>query len=422
VIGQIVGKYRIAEQIGEGGMGMVYRAEHVVLGSPAAIKMLLPRWTRNRQVVDRFFTEARAASAIRHVGIVEVFDSGLLPSGQAYIAMELLEGMSLGELIERERALPPVLAVAIGGQILGALDAAHVVGVIHRDLKPDNIQLVYDASAPGALRAKLLDFGIAKLLLGDDSKRAATRGGVLLGTPAYMSPEQCTGAGVDARSDLYAAGCILFEMLTGAPPFDGQTSADIVSMHLHDPPPRLRSINGSLPVELDQLIERMLAKEPARRSPSAAWALAHLERAPLDPVVLPAMLPPPRPPRALSIGLPGAALAVSLPAPLPLPPPGWAGRMPGTRTPVMSDSGNFDGYRGSRGAVDAARAASTTDGRAGESGQMSMSDLPVWRRKLPLVVIVVAILLALVAVLVIGHSAELPPPPPLPEPGAAPTR
>ena len=418
MIGQVVGKYRIAEQIGEGGMGMVYRAEHVVLGSPAAIKMLLPRWTQHRQVVDRFFTEARAASSIRHVNIVQVFDSGLLANGQAYIAMELLEGMSLGELIERERALPPALAVAIGGQILGALDAAHVVGVIHRDLKPDNIQLVHDASAPAALRAKLLDFGIAKLLLGDDSKRAATRGGVLLGTPAYMSPEQCSGAGVDARSDLYAAGCILFEMLTGDTPFDGPTSADIVSMHLHDTPPRLRSINASLPVELDQLIDRMLAKDPARRSPSAAWALAHLERSPLDPVELPPMLPPPPPRRALSVGLPSAALAVFLPAPVPIPPAGWGGRMPGTRTPVMSDSGNWpdasgqglrEGERGERGA-------SMTDGRSGESGQMSqsMSDLPVWRRKLPLIVVVVAILLALLAVLVIGQSAELPPPPPPP--------
>jgi serine/threonine protein kinase len=288
VIGQVVAKYRIAEKIGEGGMGAVYRAEHVVLGSPAAIKILLPQWTRNRQVVDRFFTEARAASSIRHVGIVQVFDSGRLPSGQAYIVMELLQGLGLGELLLDQGVLAPRLALAIGGQILAALDAAHVMGVIHRDLKPDNIQLVRDPSAPSSLRVKLLDFGVAKLLY--DEGRAVTRAGQLLGTPSYMSPEQCAGLPVDARSDLYAVGCMLFEMLTGRAPFDQEGSGDIVALHLHQPPPRLRSVNPALPVELEQLIDRMLAKAPAQRTPSAGWALAALERAALD-----ALLPGPPP-------------------------------------------------------------------------------------------------------------------------------
>jgi eukaryotic-like serine/threonine-protein kinase len=418
VIGQLVGKYRIAEPIGEGGMGMVYRAEHVVLGSPAAIKLLLPRWTRNRQIVDRFFTEARAASAIRHVGIVQVFDSGLLPNGQAYIAMEMLEGISLGELLDRERALPPALASAICCQILAALDAAHVVGVIHRDLKPDNIQLVHDASAPASLRVKLLDFGIAKLLLdnvGAAGRRAVTSGGVLLGTPAYMSPEQCRASAVDSRSDLYAAGCILFEMLTGAQPFDGETSTDIVTKHLHDPPPKLRSINPSLPVELEQLIERMLAKDPARRAPSAAWSLATLERVPLESIeTVRQMLPPPPPRRAASLGLPASAFGVVLPdTPLPegvarLSAMAAMGRDPRTRTPVMSDSGTFAGYRLPSGGP---------GGRFRPSAEMSaasMSAMPAWRRKLPLIIVVVAVLIALVVILVIGHSGELPPLPPPP--------
>lgn len=411
MLGQVVGKYRIAEQIGEGGMGMVYRAEHIVLGSPAAIKMLLPRWTQHRQVVDRFFTEARAASAIRHVGIVQVFDSGLLPNGQAYIAMELLEGMSLGDLLDRERSLPPALASAICCQILAALDAAHVVGVIHRDLKPDNIQLVHDASAPASLRVKLLDFGIAKLLqdsvaAAGGGRRAATRGGVLLGTPAYMSPEQCRAGNVDARSDLYATGCILFEMLTGAPPFDGETGPDIVAKHLHDAPPKLRSINASLPVEMEQLITRMLAKDPAQRAPSAAWSLATLERVPLDAIEqLPPMLPPPVPRRAASVGLPAAALAVVLPdTPLPeamahLSAMASMGRDPRTRTPVMSESGNFAAYTSNRPSAEMAAAS------------MSMS-IPTWRRKLPLIVVVVALVIAAAAILLIGQSGELPVPAP----------
>ena len=397
MIGTAVGHYRVIARLSAGGMGVVYRAEHELLGKPAAIKVLHPELTTNRDIVDRFFTEAKATTSIRHVGIVEVFDSGLLPNGQAFIAMELLEGLSLGELLERERSLPPQLAAEICLQVLAALDAAHVVGVIHRDLKPDNIQLVHDASSPARLRAKILDFGIAKLLLGDEGKRAATRGGMLLGTPSYMSPEQCRGELVDARSDLYAAGCILFEMLTGEPPFDGETSQDIVSKHLREPPPRLRAINAALPPELDQLIARMLAKELERRAPSAAWSLAHLERVQLDSLAqVRQMIPTPTPRRAASIGLPAAALAVVLPAPIPMPSPGWSGRIPDSRTPVMSDSGNWQ---------------SVGEGRAGESGQMA-EESSAWRRRMPWVVVGIALLIALAAVLAIGiFGSELPAPP-----------
>src|SRR5512143_656001 len=143
-------------------MGLVYRAEHVVLGSPAAVKVLLPQFTRDTVVVDRFFQEAKAASAIRHAGIVEVFDYGRLPSGQAFIAMELLRGEDLAGFATRHGRLAPALAAQIAMQMFSALDAAHMAGVIHRDLKPDNIYLVRDASAPGAIRVKILDFGIAK--------------------------------------------------------------------------------------------------------------------------------------------------------------------------------------------------------------------------------------------------------------------
>jgi eukaryotic-like serine/threonine-protein kinase len=387
VIGQVVGKYRLAEKIGEGGMGVVYRAEHLVLGSPAAIKILLPKWTKNRQVVDRFFTEARAASAISHVGIVQVFDSGRLASGQAFIAMELLTGIGLGDLIQRERVLSPAVAVSLAAQILGALGAAHGAGVIHRDLKPDNIQLTHDPSAVASLRVKLLDFGIAKLLLGDQGRRVLTRSGVLLGTPTYMSPEQCSGGGVDARADLYAVGCILFEMLTGRPPFESDDRNEIVAMQLRSAPPRLRSLAPSLPPELEQLVDQLLAKDPEQRTPSAEHAHAELQRLELPALgATPALLPPPP-------ATPNTALAV-----LPLAERS-TGRAPATTFHV----------RGDRRPEPEPTAASMM------WTQEETPRLRFWRRWAPLIVLGVALLIAAVAILLIGASGEL-----LPEPELSP--
>ena len=285
VLGQVVGKYRIVEEIAEGGMGMVYRAEHTVLGSPAAVKVVLPQFTVDPVVVDRFFTEARATSAIRHVGIVEVFDFGMLPGGRAFIAMELLRGESLGEHLDRRGKLAPPMAVNIAAQVLAALDAAHVIGVVHRDLKPDNIYLLPDQGAPGAVRVKILDFGIAKLVTDTLGNKSKTRQGTILGTPAYMAPEQCRGGGeIDHRADLYAVGCILFEMLTGHQPFEAEGGGETMAMHIYQPPPRLRDVAPELPVELDQLMAKFLTKAVADRPPSAAWALAALERVSLPPL------------------------------------------------------------------------------------------------------------------------------------------
>jgi len=293
VIGRVLGKYRILEQIGEGGMGVVYRGEHVMLGSPAAIKILLPQLTRDPVVVDRFFNEAKTTSAIRHPGIVQVFDYGQIDD-ETFIVMELLRGEDLTGFLLRRRSLDGPLAAQITLQLLSALEAAHVHGVIHRDIKPDNLFLVRDSSAPGAIRVKVLDFGIAKLI-GDrvdpqawsrgDHLSGSKTGGAILGTPLYMAPEQCRGGvEVDARADLYAAGCILFEMLVGRPPFDAETGGQIMAMHLHDPAPRLADFVPQLPPELDVLIAKMLAKHPDDRTPSAAWALAALERVPLVPL------------------------------------------------------------------------------------------------------------------------------------------
>ena len=287
MIGRVVGKYKIRDQIGEGGMGVVYRAEHVVLGSPAAVKVLLPQFTKDPVVLDRFFTEAKAASAIRHVGITDVFDYGRLDNDQAFIAMELLRGEDLTNFLARHGKLDPSLAAEIVSQLLHALNAAHVVGVVHRDLKPDNIFLVRDLGAPGGIRVKVLDFGIAKLV-GDphgNKPKNKTKGDTILGTPSYMAPEQCRGGmEIDARADLYAVGCILFELLSGRPPFVAEGQGEIMAMHIYEPPPRLSHYERSLPPELEALIAKMLTKAPDDRTPSAAWALAALERVPLPPL------------------------------------------------------------------------------------------------------------------------------------------
>ena len=279
MIGRIVGKYKILDQIGEGGMGIVYRAEHVVLGSPAAVKVLLQQFTSDATVVDRFFTEAKAASAIHHVGITDVFDYGRLDNGQAFIAMELLRGEDLTTFLGRHGRLDPSIAVEIVKQLLGALNAAHAVGVVHRDLKPDNIFLTRDASAPGGLRVKVLDFGIAKLIGDRVARRAKTRGDTILGTPAYMSPEQCKGGmDVDARADLYAVGCILFELVAGRTPFISDGDGELMAMHIYEAPARLSKYLPGVAPELEALVAKMLVKPPDDRTPSAAWALAALER------------------------------------------------------------------------------------------------------------------------------------------------
>jgi eukaryotic-like serine/threonine-protein kinase len=284
LLGRVVGKYRIVEKIGEGGMGNVYRAEHTVLGSPAAVKVLLAQWTQDAAVVDRFFHEAKATSAIRHVGIVEIFDYGRMENDQAWIAMELLRGETLTSFFVRNGGpLDPAVVQQLGSQILGALDAAHAVGVVHRDLKPDNIFLVKDPGRPGGIRVKILDFGIAKLA-GDRFQKRTTEGGTILGTPVYMAPEQCKGHGeVDARADLYALGCIMFELLAGRPPFNAEGGGEIMAMHIYEEPPPLARFRPGLPPDLDALVARMLVKNPAERTPSAAFVLASLERVPLMP-------------------------------------------------------------------------------------------------------------------------------------------
>src|SRR6185503_747459 len=228
--GSVLGSYRILGEISSGGMGAVYRAEHVLLGRPAAVKLLHPDLTTNAALVQRFVNEAKAVTACKHPGIVEVYDFDYAPDGGAFFVMELLEGEPLGHRLARTRLSEPEAAAFAHG-IASALKAAHRVGVVHRDLKTDNVFLVPDPDG-GPDRTKVLDFGIAKLADRSSASRN-TQAGTLIGTPMYMAPEQARAAGaIDHRADLYSLGCIIYHMLVGRPPFVGEGGGEIIAMQL----------------------------------------------------------------------------------------------------------------------------------------------------------------------------------------------
>ncbi|MEZ4403629.1 MAG: protein kinase [Kofleriaceae bacterium] len=278
MIGQLVGSHRITAEISHGGMGIVYRAEHVLLGRAAAVKVLLPQYSFARDVVARFFNEAKITSSLRHPNIVEVYDFGHLPDGQAYIVMEFVAGEALSQRLARG-PMHDGEVIELGRQIAGALAAAHDGGVIHRDLKPDNVILVADAERPTGWRPKLLDFGIAKLAdAGPGGSHTST--GAILGTPSYMSPEQCRGAGaVDARSDLYALGCILYQAVAGQPPFVGDGAGDLIAAHLVATPTPLGQ-RAHVDPTLAGLVMALLAKRPDERPPTARAVIEVLDAVP----------------------------------------------------------------------------------------------------------------------------------------------
>jgi serine/threonine-protein kinase len=259
MIGESVGAYNIVSELGRGGMGIVYLAEHRHLGRRAAIKFLLREFTEKQELLHRFFTEARAASLVDHDGIVRVLDCDIHASGHAYIVMEYLEGQTLRAYLAARGPLPYPEAAAIVLKVAGALAAAHAKGIVHRDLKPDNI---FALSNPVG-EVKIVDFGIAKLTTTVPTDQTKTLAGALMGTPLYMSPEQARGAGtVDARADVYSLGCILFELLTGRPPFLRNATGELIAAHLAESPPPLET---TLPLALRLLVESMLAKAPDDR-------------------------------------------------------------------------------------------------------------------------------------------------------------
>jgi serine/threonine-protein kinase len=275
LLGQTIGPYRIARLLGIGGMGRVYKGVQPQIGSRVAIKVLSRECSDRRDLVDRFFAEAKAVNLIRHESIVNVLDLSTLPDGRPYIVMEYLDGSPLASILEH--ALHGGYRLPIGGvarlaaEVLDALHAAHAKGIVHRDLKPDNIFVT-----PGG-RAKVLDFGIAKLQ--PELGGSATHTGSLLGTPHYMSPEQAAGRAVDHRADLYAMGVILFECMTLQRPFAGDSLFDLLRKHIEAPPPSPRMLRPDLPVALEQIIYTALAKQPEQRFASAQAMSMALQQA-----------------------------------------------------------------------------------------------------------------------------------------------
>jgi serine/threonine-protein kinase len=265
MIGDVLGSYRVVSRLGAGGMGTVWLAEHQLLGSRAAIKVLLPDMSVHPKIVQRFFDEARSASRIQDPGIVRVLDFGWHEQ-RAYLVMEHLAGETLADRIARLHVMPPLQAVRLLQQCAIAMAAAHARGIVHRDLKPDNIFLVPDAAVGGGERIKILDFGIAKLVDDTDPGFSRTQTGLIMGTPAFMSPEQCRAAGgIDHRTDVYALGCVLFMMLCGRPPFIAPTAGDMIASHLRQDPPVPSSLVPTLTPEIDALVLRCLEKPPEHR-------------------------------------------------------------------------------------------------------------------------------------------------------------
>ncbi|MBN1774246.1 MAG: serine/threonine protein kinase [Deltaproteobacteria bacterium] len=258
-------RYRILRLIGEGGMGAVYEAEHVVVGRHVAVKLLHPDMARNAQIVTRFHNEARAAGSIGNEHIIEVLDFGKQPA--PYLVMEYLDGRSLSQLLEQEGPLSPSRAAALLIQVLEALEAAHAKGIVHRDLKPENVFLVRKQDRD---HVKLLDFGISKLQTTDPQSGHLTQTGTILGTPYYMSPEQALGAkDLDHLTDIYSAGVILYECLTGKLPFAAENYNMLLVKIISDPPPPPRSFRPDLPEALEQITLKAMAQDRPLRFPSA---------------------------------------------------------------------------------------------------------------------------------------------------------
>ncbi len=265
LLGQtLAGKYRIDERLSEGGMGAVYRGTHVLMDKTVAIKVLRPSLAADEKIVARFSREARAASRISHPNALSVTDFGEDENGIVFLVMEFLSGKTLKEVIREEGPMPLARVTGIMLQIGGALEAAHAQGVVHRDLKSDNIMLI---GTPAGDYAKVLDFGIAKIKEPEgEFDPGLTAPNLVIGTPQYMSPEQCSqAADIDARSDIYSFGVILYEMLVGHVPFTGESPTAIMMKHLQDPAPSVLDERDDLAPAIGRIVSRAMAKRPEER-------------------------------------------------------------------------------------------------------------------------------------------------------------
>jgi serine/threonine-protein kinase len=258
------GRYTLLAVLGTGGMATVWRARDETLGREVAVKVLSAQHAADPEFLARFEREARHAAAVSHPRLVTVFDSGV-ERDTPFIVMELVAGRTLRQVLDQAGVLPPGQAVTVAAAVCEGLEAAHAAGLVHRDITPANIVL-------NGAEVKILDFGIARA----DGTRAATATGTVLGTAAYLSPEQASGQSAGPRSDLYSLGCVLFEMLTGRPPFTADSTVGLAYRQVHDDPGPPSTWRPGLPAGLDQVTAQLLAKDPAARPPSAAAARARL--------------------------------------------------------------------------------------------------------------------------------------------------
>ena len=275
----IAGRFRIEREIGTGGMGTVYLATHLGLERPVAVKIIKREFAGDADVADRFLREARTMAKLRHPNAAMIFDAGNLPDGRHFIVMEFVEGETLSQALNREGRFSPARAVQIATQICDVLDEAHRLGIVHRDLKPSNILL-------GKRGVCVLDFGVAKVLASSaesTATHASTGSGQLIGTPRYMSPEQCLGQRVGARSDLYSLGVLLYEMLAGRPPFVDPLQSALLIKQATAPPPPLPRLRQDVTRPLALAVHTLLAKRPDDRPRTAALAKSLLERSITQP-------------------------------------------------------------------------------------------------------------------------------------------
>jgi serine/threonine-protein kinase len=332
--GMRIGEYEIEAKIGQGGFGTVYRAVHPVIGKVVAIKVLARKFSADPEMVSRFIAEARSVNQIRHRHIIDIFLFGKLDDGRNYYVMEYLDGEPLDARIDRDKRIALSDALPILRGIARALDAAHAKGVTHRDLKPENVFLVRDADS-GEVWPKLLDFGIAKLMGSDDPQKHKTRTGIPIGTPFYMSPEQCRGKDVDHRTDYYAFGVVAYQLLTGEVPLDAEDYMTIMMRQLADEPAPPSTIVPEIPSGVDDAIAWLMKKNRDDRPSTLGAAMRAMEQAAEE-----AGIAVPKSTLAYDAVTPPSGLRVATPTPRsPTAPkaPGLAATMPsgaGTELPA----------------------------------------------------------------------------------------
>ncbi len=277
MIGRVlIKKYKLIQRLGAGGMGTVYKGVNLDLKEVVAIKVMHPELAKNQQIYERFKREALSTSKLTHPNTVRIYDFGIEEDGTQFIVMEYVKGTPLSHIIRKEKRLPPARVIKIIQQVLGSLAEAHSRGIVHRDIKPSNIMILQMPGSPDFV--KVLDFGIAKLLW-EENSRELTKTGTVIGSPDYMAPEQADGLPVDPRTDLYALGIVMYEMLVGNPPFSATTPIAILIKHKTEPlPPFPDDLAKEIPVQLQDFIKDLTQKDPNKRIGSAKEALERLEK------------------------------------------------------------------------------------------------------------------------------------------------